>query len=80
MKKCYDIVFDKVFRTYHYEHFRCWVMLKRHNRKIQYQKRKAKGIKSFEFKVGDTVYKRQMKNITRKGGKMEPCWIGPYMF
>ncbi|XP_028404805.1 probable protein phosphatase DDB_G0282105 [Dendronephthya gigantea] len=46
--------------------------------KMQYQKRKTKGVKSFDLKVGDTVYKRQMKNISRKGGKMEPCWIGPY--
>jgi hypothetical protein len=46
--------------------------------KKQYKKRKAKGIKSFTIKVGDAVYKRQMKNVSRKGGKMEPGWIGPY--
>ena len=48
------------------------------NRKKRYEKRKAKGVKMFQIKVGDTVYKRQMKNVSRKGGKMESGWMGPY--
>ena len=32
----------------------------------------------FQIKVGDTVYKRQMENVSRKGGKMESGWMGPY--
>ncbi|CAB4012121.1 Hypothetical predicted protein [Paramuricea clavata] len=54
------------------------VELAQEKQKIQYEKRKAKGVKTFEIKVGDTVYKRQMKNVSRKGGKMEPGWMCPY--
>ena len=35
-------------------------------------------MKTFVIKVGDTVFKKQMKNESRKGGKMELTWIGPY--
>lgn len=48
--------------------------------KEQYARRKGKGVKTFKINVGDTVYKKQMKNLARKGGKMEPCWIGPYRY
>ena len=48
--------------------------------KKKYEKRKAKGVKTFEIKVGDTVYKQQMKNVSRKGGKMEPDLMGPYRY
>ena len=34
----------------------------------------------FPAVFGDTVYKRQMKNVSRKGGKMEPGWMGPYRY
>ncbi|CAB3999210.1 Gypsy retrotransposon integrase 1 [Paramuricea clavata] len=54
------------------------VKIAQDKQKKQYQKRKAKGLKTFVIKVGDIVYKRQMKNISRKGGKMEPGWTGPY--
>lgn len=37
-------------------------------------------MKTFVIKVGDTVFKKQMKNESRKGGKMEPTWIGPYRY
>ncbi|XP_013421003.1 uncharacterized protein LOC106181222 [Lingula anatina] len=43
-----------------------------------YAKRKAKVVKTFQLKVGDAVLKRQMKNVGRKGGKLESFWIGPY--
>ena len=44
----------------------------------QYFKRKNKGFKSFNLKPKDVVYKRNLKNIQRKGGKMDPLWLGPY--
>ena len=44
----------------------------------QYYKRMSKGVKSFNLSQGDVVYKRSMKNLTRKGGKMDPKWSGPY--
>ena len=44
----------------------------------QYYKRMSKGVKSFNLIQGDVVYKRSMKNLTRKGGKMDPKWSGPY--
>ena len=47
------------------------------NRKSNMPKEKQKG-KKFEIKVGDKVFKKQMKNLSRKGGKMEPLGIGPY--
>ena len=56
------------------------VELAEEKQKKQYEKRKVKGVKTFEIKVGDTVYKRQMKNVSRKGGKMEPGWMGPYRY
>lgn len=56
------------------------VELAQEKQKKQCEKRKTKGVKTFEIKVGDTVYKRQMKNVSRKGGKMEPGWMGPVCF
>ena len=44
----------------------------------QYYKRRNKGFKSFDLKPNDVVYKRNLKNIQRKGGKMDPLWLGPY--
>ena len=44
----------------------------------QYYKRRIKGFKSFDLKPNDVVYKRNLKNIQRKGGKMDPLWLGPY--
>jgi len=43
-----------------------------------YNQRKAKGVKSYDFKVGDKVLKRIMRNVSRKGGKCEKKWAGPY--
>ena len=54
------------------------VELAQEKQKKQYEKRKAKGVDTFKITVGDTVYKRQMKNVSRKGQKMEPGWMGPY--
>jgi hypothetical protein len=42
--------------------------------------KKESRVKMFVIKVGDTVFKKQMKNLSRKGGKMEPTWIGPYRY
>ncbi|CAB4014258.1 Hypothetical predicted protein [Paramuricea clavata] len=47
--------------------------------KKQFQKRIAKGVKTFNIKVGDTIFKKQMKNVSRKGGKMEPVWMGGHI-
>ena len=38
----------------------------------QYMNRQTKGVTSFHFKIGDIVLKRNMRNIGRKGGKLEP--------
>lgn len=43
-----------------------------------YKKRMGNGVKVFDLKEGDTVYRRIMKNISRKGGKMEHKWSGPF--
>ena len=50
------------------------VKIAQDKQKKQYQKRKAKGLKTFDIKVGDIVYKHQMKNISTKGGKLEQAW------
>jgi hypothetical protein len=47
--------------------------LPRKNKKKQYQKRKAKGVKTFNLQ-------RNMNNESRVGGKMEPSWMGPYRY
>jgi len=44
-----------------------------------YMDRISKGSRSFLFHVGDVVLKRNMKNINRKGGKMDKTWLGPYI-
>ena len=41
-------------------------------------KRKAKGVKVFQFTVGDLVLCREMKKVGRKGCRMEHKLIGPY--
>ena len=45
----------------------------------QYYARKNKGVKSFNLKKNDLVFKRNMVNVSRKGGKLDPKWQGPYM-
>ena len=40
----------------------------------QYEAKKQKGLTMFELKPGDTVLSTNMKNIGRKGGKIEPGW------
>ena len=44
----------------------------------QYMNRKTKGMKTFHFEIGDIVLKRKMRNVGRKGGKLEPQWNGPF--
>ena len=46
--------------------------------KEYHARRKEKGIKVYDLKVGDEVLRRNMKNLSRKGGKMENRWLGPY--
>ena len=46
--------------------------------KKDFQRRQSKGVKTFNFEVGDKVLRRNSKNKGRKGGKMEPLWLGPY--
>lgn len=43
-----------------------------------FEKRASKGVKSFDFSVGDMVYKRNLKDAGRKGGTLNPRWTGPY--
>ena len=45
----------------------------------QYYTRKNKGFKSFILKKNDIVFKRNMVNVSRKGGKLDPKWQGPYI-
>ena len=45
--------------------------------KEQYLKRK--GLITYDFKVGDKVLRRNMKQKTRKGYKSEDRWLGPYI-
>jgi hypothetical protein len=44
----------------------------------EFGERKGKGVKVFEHRVGDLVLRKVMKNVSRKGGKMEALWTGPY--
>lgn len=46
--------------------------------KEQYQKRHSKGVKTYEFSVGQKVSKRNNRNKYRQGGKLEALWKGPY--
>lgn len=45
----------------------------------QYYARKNKGVKTFTLKKDDIVFKRNMVNVSRKGGKLDPKWQGPYI-
>lgn len=44
-----------------------------------YAKRKSHGVKEFDLKIGMKVFKRNNKNVARKGGKMQDKWLGPYV-
>ena len=46
--------------------------------KREFELKAEKGVKSFDFKVGDYVFRRNNKNKDRKGGKMDKIWLGPY--
>lgn len=48
------------------------------HQKAEFAKRKKKGVKVFDLKVGDTVLRRNMRPLSRKGGQMETKWSGPY--
>ena len=52
---------------------------KAHQRqKKNYLKRKSKGVRTFNFKIGQQVLKRNMRNVNRIGGKLDLKWQGPY--
>ena len=53
--------------------------LAQEKQKLEYYNRKSKGVKTFNFVKGDTVLKRNSKNESRKGGKMEVKWFGPFI-
>ena len=38
----------------------------------------AKGVKTFSLSVGDMVMRKEMRNLGRKGGKLNPLWKGPF--
>ncbi|XP_062498920.1 uncharacterized protein LOC134176258 [Corticium candelabrum] len=44
----------------------------------QFAKRKLKGVKVFQFSIGDLVLRKVMKNVGRKGGKLDALWTAPY--
>ena len=44
-----------------------------------YHNRKSKGVKSFDLSIGQEVLKKDLSNVARKGGKMNPKWDGPYI-
>lgn len=46
----------------------------------EYKKRHSKGVKMYKITMGMSVLKRNMQNESRKGGKMEPKWTGPYRY
>jgi len=46
--------------------------------KSAFARRKNKGVKSFNLTIGDSVFKKVMRNLDRKGGKMDAKWTGPY--
>jgi len=48
--------------------------------KKDFAKKKAKGVKVFQHSVGDLVLRKVMKNISRKGGKLDALWTGPYRY
>ncbi|KAK4318074.1 hypothetical protein Pmani_010900 [Petrolisthes manimaculis] len=43
-----------------------------------YNRRKKKGSKIYDLSVGMHVLQSNLRNESRKGGKMEPKWTGPY--
>ncbi|KAK3888212.1 hypothetical protein Pcinc_007743 [Petrolisthes cinctipes] len=43
-----------------------------------YNRRKKKGSKIYDLSVGMHVLQSNLRNESRKGGKMEPNWTGPY--
>ena len=46
--------------------------------KTEYARKKNKGVKVFDLKVGNKVLRRNMRPLSRKGGQMEKKWLGPY--
>ena len=56
------------------------VALAQKKQEEHFKAKKEKGLKVFDLKPGDTVLRRNMKNIGRKGGKIEPQWTGPYRY
>ncbi|KAK3884743.1 hypothetical protein Pcinc_011005 [Petrolisthes cinctipes] len=43
-----------------------------------YNRRKKKGSKIYDLSVGMHVLQSNLRNESRKGGKMEPKWTGPH--
>jgi hypothetical protein len=48
--------------------------------KNNFAKRKNKGVRVFQLSLGDLVLRKVMKNISRKGGKLDALWNGPYRY
>ena len=46
--------------------------------KAEYEHRKKKGVKVHNITVGMKVLKKNVRNESCKGGKMETKWTGPY--
>ena len=45
----------------------------------QFAKKEEKGTIHYDFNIGDTVYKKNCRDATRKGGKTKQTHTGPYM-
>lgn len=45
----------------------------------QYASRLKKGVKTFTFKVGDLILKRNVRKLSRKGDRLQSDWLGPYV-
>ena len=55
------------------------IQLAQEKQKKDYAARKNKGVKTFQFAVGDQVLRRNMIKKGRKGSRLETDWLGPYV-
>ena len=45
----------------------------------QFAKKEEQGTVHYDFRIGDTVYRKNCKDAARKGGKTNQTHTGPYM-
>ena len=56
------------------------VKMAQEKQKSSFQKRALKGVKVFNFSVGDLVLRKNMRNVGRKGDRLAEKWNGPYRY